>query len=520
MENTKIHNRASGILAHISSLPSPYGIGDIGYSSWKFLDFLKSSGQSLWQFLPTVPTNPIFDNSPYMGDSAFAGSPLLLSMELMEEEGLLPQVDLSQESFSEYQTNFPAVIRFKEKLLREAFTNFDITTDSYVQFCQESFWLQDFCLFLSLKNKFKQKGWFDWPIDIANREQQTLVAAQKELKDSMQYYAFEQFMFHKQWTILKEKARARHVRLIGDIPIYVGWDSADVWAHQEIFELDHRSHEPVNVAGVPPDYFSKTGQRWGNPLYRWNSTKEPIKTNLETWWTLRFQAAFEKVDIVRLDHFRGFESYWSVPATHKTALKGKWVKGPGIAFFQSLNKKLGKLEIIAEDLGEITEEVIKLRDDLQLPGMKVLQFAFDQNRKNTFLPCNYSTPNCVAYTGTHDNDTSVGWFLSERLNDAQRKEIKQYCNKNSIETGEIHKELIYLALSSICKYAIIPLQDLLGFGNDCKMNSPGTKEGNWTWRCAERFLTEDVSDWLYKQCELFARLPSPQPDNRSDKQIV
>lgn len=507
--------RSCGILAHISSLPSPHGIGDIGYSSWTFLEFLHKSGQTLWQFLPTVPTNPIFDNSPYMGNSAFAGSPLLLSMELLVKDGLLTKIELQTDSFSEYQTSYREVSVFKKNLLQSAFKSFPLEDKKFLAFRKNCLWLNDYCLFMSLKDKYKQKGWFDWPVEIATRKTEALAEACKELTPKINYYAFEQFLFHKQWQELKQKAKNKNIRLVGDIPIYVGWDSADVWANQEIFQLNKKTHKPTNVAGVPPDYFSKTGQRWGNPLYRWNSKDKTIQNKLQQWWASRFQAMFSLVDIVRVDHFRGFEAYWSIPAAHKTAMKGKWIKGPGKIFFDNLQSQLGTLDIIAEDLGEITPEVTKLRNDLGFPGMKVLQFAFDQNPENTYLPSNYENSNSVIYTGTHDNDTTVGWYLSKQLNDTQRLEIKKYCNKTSLDTEAIHKDLIYLALASVSKYAIIPLQDLLGFGNDCKMNSPGSKSGNWSWRCAERFLTSETSDWLHEQCRIFGRLHTPVKEKTS-----
>ncbi len=503
---TKLNRKRScGILAHISSLPSPHGIGDIGHSSWEFLDFLEQCGQNLWQFLPTVPTNPVFDNSPYMGNSAFAGSPLLISLDLLVKDGLLAKIPDTSNLFSEYQTSFETVTNFKKDLLRTAFATFPKDDKQYLLFVKSTPWLQDYCLFMSLKDLHKQKGWFEWPADIAARKPAAIDRVLKELAEQIAYYAFEQYIFHKQWQLLHQKANDKGIRLIGDIPIYVGWDSADVWANQEIFELNKINHTPVNVAGVPPDYFSKTGQRWGNPLYRWNSEDREINDKLQQWWVMRFKAMFSMVDTVRVDHFRGFEAYWSIPATHKTAINGKWVKGPGKRFFDSVQSQLGTLDIIAEDLGEITPEVTQLRDDLGFPGMKILQFAFDQNRDNAFLPFNYTSSNSVIYTGTHDNDTTVGWYLSNKLNEKQRLEIKRYCNKDNRDLDAIHKDLIYLAHASVSDYAIIPLQDILGFGNDCKMNSPGSSQGNWAWRCAQRFLTDDVSDWLRRQCELFGR---------------
>ena len=504
---TPTFKRASGLLAHISSLPSPHGIGDIGYSAYNFLDFLEASGQSLWQFLPTGPTNPIFDNSPYMSTSAFGGSPLLISLDLLVKNGLLKDSELEVPQFSEYQTNFKEVINFKTHSLRLAFKRFDLTDPAFLQFKKQTAWLRDYCLFMALKIDYGQKGWFDWPKELACRNQAALEHKENINATQIDYFAFEQFTFFSQWQELKKKAHKKNIQLIGDIPIYVGWDSVDVWTNQSIFALNKKNHTPVNIAGVPPDYFSKTGQRWGNPLYQWNSTDKTTVAKLYAWWTERFRTIFTLVDIARIDHFRGFEAYWSIPSTHKTAINGKWVKGPGIHFFKELFKQLGPLQIIAEDLGEITPEVTALRDTLNFPGMKVLQFAFDGNVQNSFLPFNFISPNSVIYTGTHDNDTTVGWYLSNKLTDKNRRQLLQYCNRRPNDDSQIHRDLIHLALSSTSRYAIFPLQDILGFGNDCRMNSPGSKKGNWAWRCAPRFLTDDISSWLHQQCELYGRLP-------------
>jgi 4-alpha-glucanotransferase len=504
------HNkRASGILAHISSLPSPHGIGDIGYSAHEFLNFLHDAGQTLWQFLPTGPTNPVFDNSPYMSTSAFAGSPLLISLDLLVIDGLLEKQTIQSPGLSEYQTEFSKVISFKNKLLREAFKKFNTNKPAFLKFKNNTHWLQDYCLFMTLKELHQSKGWFDWPTDIAVRDKKALQKITEDNPERINYYAFEQFIFSCQWQQLHMKARDKSIQLIGDIPIYVGWDSVDVWANQSIFALNPKTHTPINVAGVPPDYFSKTGQRWGNPLYRWNCRDEKVKKQLYSWWTKRFEAIFQSVDIARVDHFRGFESYWSIPAKHKTAINGKWIKGPGIKFFKEVYKTLGSLHIIAEDLGEITPEVIALRDALKFPGMKILQFAFDGNLDNSFLPYNFKSSNSVIYTGTHDNDTTVGWFLSNQFNDQKRRNLKHFCNQPYDDDSGIHRDLIYLALSSISQYAIFPLQDILGFGNDCKMNTPGSKKGNWAWRCAPRFLTKEISTWMHEQCILFGRCPKP-----------
>lgn len=504
---TPLDTRASGILAHISSLPSPHGIGDIGHAAYSFMDYLAASGQTLWQFLPTGPTNPIFDNSPYMSTSAFAGSPLLISMELLVEKNLVSPELLENHKFSEYQVDFSKVAIFKNNILHLAFKKFDTNSTQFLTFKKTTPWLRDYCLFMTLKEEYKQQGWFDWPKKLACRDNTALQETEQTHSQRMDYFAFEQFIFFSQWEELRNRAKKNNIHLIGDIPIYVGWDSVDVWANQNIFSLHPTSHKPLHVAGVPPDYFSKTGQRWGNPLYEWHSTDKQTRKQLYSWWTERFRTLFTLVDIARVDHFRGFEAYWSIPATEKTAINGEWVKGPGLEFFKKIYKSLGPLQIIAEDLGEITPEVIALRDDLAFPGMKILQFAFDGNRNNNFLPCNYKTPNSVVYTGTHDNDTTIGWFLSNQLNDSKRKELKKYCNHREHDDSGIHRDLIYLALSSISRQAIFPLQDILGFGNDCKMNSPGSKQGNWAWRCAPRFLTPEISNWLKAQCELFNRIP-------------
>lgn len=502
--------RGSGILAHITSLPSSYGIGDIGHSSHRFLDYLSCAGQTFWQFLPTGPGSPVFDNSPYMSNSAFAGSPLLICPELLLEEGLIRRESLIElPFFSEYGVDFPLVTSWKGKILEEAFANFSTGSQAFIDFKENTPWLDDYALFMTLKEVFHNRGWFDWPTEIATREPAALNRLRVKHHPRLEYYAFEQFEFFRQWAILRTMAKTREIRLIGDIPIYVGWDSVDVWANQEIFTLDPTSRRPTHVAGVPPDYFSKTGQRWGNPLYRWQSRNPDIQNQLIGWWAKRFQAVFAMVDIARIDHFRGFESYWSIPEGEKTAIRGKWLKGPGKAFFDKIFTILGPLAIIAEDLGIITPEVTRLRRALGFPGMKVLQFAFDDNPDNPFLPHNYTSPECVVYTGTHDNDTTVGWFLGDHLSPTQRQHIKKMCNQNNDNHTSIHQDLIYLAMASVGRLTIFPLQDILGFGNDCRMNSPGTRQGNWRWRCAPRFLTESTSSWLRDETMRFGRGPQP-----------
>jgi 4-alpha-glucanotransferase len=507
--------RTSGILAHITSLPSPYGIGDLGPSSHAFLQFLGDSGQSCWQFLPVGPTNPVFDNSPYMSTSAFAGSPLLLSPEILYQRNLIcRETRDNHPDFSPYTTEFVKVSAYKKKILQEAYSNFSPGGESdYEAFLSRTPWLEDYALFMTLKKQFSQSSWNLWPGPLASHLPSALADIKKQHRTTFDYYCFEQFEFYRQWDTLHNIARKQNIRLFGDVPIYVGYDSVDVWANQEIFALEATSRMPTHVAGVPPDYFSKTGQRWGNPLYVWSTKDQTIQEKLHRWWTQRFSAVFSMCDMARIDHFRGFESYWSIPADEETAVKGQWLKGPGKSFFTRIFSELGNLDIIAEDLGEITPKVVKLKESLGLPGMKILQFAFDNNPKNSFLPWNYTSPNCVVYTGTHDNDTTIGWYLSGNLGNEARERIKNLANRQVNDAQGIHKDLLYLALSSTARLSIVPLQDVLGFGGDCRMNTPGTKEGNWVWRCASQFLTQETAARLRRKTELFGRLPKNMRNN-------
>ena len=500
--------RSSGILAHITSLPSPFGIGDIGVSSYKFIDFLVECNQTYWQFLPTVPTNTLFDNSPYMSTSAFAGSPLLISPDLLFEAGLISKKTLSSHpDFSPYTTDHAAVNLFKSSILKEAYSNFNSSdSEEYQAFLKKcKYWIEDYSLFMALKEKYSFFLWSRWPKDISSRDKDTLHSFRAEYSTLINYYSFEQYIFFSQWDILRNYAKEKKISLFGDIPIYVGYDSADVWAHPEIFLLDSETQQPTIVSGVPPDYFSDTGQRWGNPLYDWHPNASSTKTELYNWWEERLESLFLQVDVARIDHFRAFEAYWAIPADELTAINGKWCKGPGREFFEYISANLGDLNIVAEDLGVITQEVEELRDFLGFPGMKVLQFAFDNDPGNSHLPYNYSSHNCITYTGTHDNDTTVGWFLSDKLDDNMRKIVKKMTNRTHLDARSIHTDLIYLAQSSISKLTIFPLQDILGFGNDCKMNSPGTPIGNWKWRCSKEFLTTDIAKYISSSTNLFGR---------------
>ncbi len=504
-----MNKRGSGILLHLTSLPGDYGIGDLGSGAFRFIDFLHAAGQSYWQFLPNGPTSSVFDNSPYMSRSVFAGNPLLISPEKLFSSGLLSKSDLAgRPDFSEYGVDYEKVTLFKNKLLQTAFHNFihSAHDNDFEMFCYEhKNWLDDHALFMCLRDKHHFKAWHKWPTSFARRDTKSLSQFSREFADKLLYYKFIQFIFYTQWQRLSEYAGSKGISLIGDIPIYVGFDSVDVWANQDLFKLDSKTLQPTKVAGVPPDYFSDTGQRWGNPVYKWHLPNKKINEQLLNWWLTRFKHIFSMMDMVRIDHFRGFESYWEIPAKEKTAVNGNWIEGPGKTLFQYISKELGTLPIIAEDLGVITPAVTKMRRSLGYPGMKVLQFAFESDETNPYLPHNYTQTNMVVYTGTHDNNTTLGWFLGDKLPETARNHVRQYINSTSDE--HISWDFIRLALSTIADLAIIPLQDILGFGEDCRMNTPGTSDGNWRWRCAAYFLNEETSQRLHNITSLYNRSP-------------
>ena len=464
------------------------------------------AGPRYWQVLPINPTSPVFDTSPYMSFSAFAGNPLLIDPVQLVEAGWLPEARLGAHAeFSDYAVLYDEVASHKENLLREAFQGFMAAGEAadFAAFCREEEWLDDYCLFMALRQEHRELPWNEWPEPLARRDPQALAEARERLTEALQYHRFVQYVFYRQWEAMKAYAGERGVLLVGDIPIYVSFDSADVWANPDCFKLDAATLQPTKVAGVPPDYFSATGQRWGNPIYRWFDSKGKLNQALYAWWRARFQDIFHLIDIIRIDHFRGFESYWEIPAEEETAIKGKWVRGPGKPFFDKMNKDLGPLRIIAEDLGIITPEVEALRDSLNFPGMKILQFAFDSDAGNAYLPHNYSTTNCVVYTGTHDNDTSLGWYFSERVPPASKERAVRY--GHCANTPEIHWDFIRMAFSSVADIAIVPMQDVLGFGTDCRMNTPSTARGNWRWRLAERFMTPDVTARLRDESYFYRR---------------
>ncbi len=506
--------RSAGILLHPTSLPGPHGTGDLGPAAYRFVDFLEAAGVGLWQVLPLGPTG--FNHSPYQTLSVFAGNPLLISLEALVEERLLTAADLrSSRIFAPHQADFNAARELKNAALRRAHAAFNAgessvrMRDEFAEFrARETGWLADFALFMALKGRHAGQAWMEWPAKLASREPTALDLAARELAGEAEYHAFVQFVFFRQWKKLKDYAAARQVRLVGDIPIYPAHDGADVWAAQEYFALD-RSGRAELMAGVPPDYFSPVGQLWGNPVYRW----EAMRKNNYAWWVTRFKANLQLVDVLRIDHFRGFEAYWEVPQGEKNAVNGRWIKGPGEALFTVLRRELGDLPIMAEDLGVITPEVDALREGLGLPGMKILQFAFCDGAEK-YLPHTYS-PNCVVYTATHDNDTTRGWYLAEGPDYAhmdrdaigrERDRARRYLGRDG---ADIAWDLIRLALGSVADTAIFPLQDALNLGNDCRMNRPGIAAGPWSWRVTPEQLAAAPAGALRDMCELYGRRPQP-----------
>lgn len=499
-------SRSSGILLHPTSFPSRFGIGDLGLESFRFIDFLVESGQQYWQVLPIGPTG--YGNSPYMSYAALAGNPLLISPDKLIDEGWLNEGDFSNlPEFPSHTVEYDRVYEVKIPLLKKACENFKANASELQQrefdgFCEtKAYWLDDYALFMALKDAHEGASWNTWEADIAKHKPEAIEKWRSQLSDAVYYYKYTQFEFFRQWTELRRYANLRGIQIIGDIPIYVAHDSADVWAHPEAFALDEETGAAALMAGVPPDYFSATGQLWGNPVYNW----EHLQQTHFQWWVERFQAMLDYVDLIRIDHFRGFQAYWVVPQGEETAMNGEWVEAPGEEFFKTLNDKLGKLPVLAEDLGVITPEVEALRDEFEFPGMKVLQFAFGDDPGNPFLPFNYPR-NCVVYTGTHDNDTTVGWF--NQLSDYERDKVQTYLGHFSPDG--IQWDLIRLAMSSIANIAIIPVQDLLGLGTEARMNFPSKAEGNWAWRYQSGTLTQELSQRLKQLTFSFGRAPIPQ----------
>ncbi len=498
--------RSSGVLCHITSLPSDFGIGDLGPSAFAFVDFLHAAGQGIWQLLPLVP--PSSCNSPYSGYSAFAGNPLLISPQGLVEDGLLDDSEIEADralSIDPSRVDYQAVADYKSVILQRAFDNFRSgdhpkLSAALDQFVAGAAWLDDFARFEALMVHFGVSDWTKWPIELVRRFSDGLDQWDQKLTREIEFAEFQQFIFDRQWKKLKRYAGDHGVKMYGDMPIFVAHDSADVWANQNLFALDVFGR-PTLVAGVPPDYFSETGQLWGNPQYRW----DVIETTDYAWWTARFRGALQQFDLLRVDHFRGFEAYWEIPASAKTAVSGKWVKGPCAKPFLAARRKLGELPMIAEDLGMITEEVHQLRDELGFPGMRVFEFGFDSAEDDFHRPSAY-TQRSVAYTGTHDNDTLMGWYKSRK----PAAGLPDPLDEVVTSPDDVHWQMIDAVYQSASDTAVVPIQDFLGLGNEARMNMPGEAQGNWEWRLKPGQLTFELASRMKSITEASDRM-SKQP---------
>ena len=493
--------RSAGVILHPTSLPSRFGIGDLGPTAATYAEWLAGAGVRWWQVLPLHPPGP--GNSPYSAISTFAGNELLISPELLVEDDLLDEADVADvPDFPIEWVEFDRVRPFKIDLLRRAHRRFGEASPLKLSRQLAIFrdahrdWLGDYALFRALKDSHDGGPWYEWPRPLARREPEALLDWMQHHTDEIDFVEFCQFLFFRQWTSLREWAHEMGVGILGDVPIFVARDSAEVWAHPELFLLDDE-RRPTVVAGVPPDYFSATGQLWGNPLYDWDRMAD----DGYSWWISRLRRTLETVDVVRLDHFRGFASYWEVPANEDTAINGRWRPGPGRSLFDALEKALGSLPLVAEDLGEITPDVIELRKELGLPGMAILHFAFSPEPRSTFIPYALER-DLVVYTGTHDNNTTVGWF-TEDASDEEKDLVRRYTASSG---GEINWELIRLAMGSVCENAIVPHQDLVGLGADCRMNTPSVGEGNWRFRITPPMLVEGIQARLFEIIEAYGRV--------------
>lgn len=495
--------RACGMLLPVSALPSKYGIGSFSREAYEFVDRLEEAGQSYWQILPLGPTG--YGDSPYQSFSAFAGNPYYIDLGQLVEDGLLTAEECDSADFGddERDIDYGKLYRNRFPLLRIAFgrwkeqkqaSGIGMKQIEQILHRELSAKTREYCFYMAVKNSFGGKAWDKWDADIRTRQDEAVMRYRKELKDEIFFYEFQQYLFQEQWAQLKEYANDKGIRIIGDIPIYVAFDGADSWMHPELFQFDGKL-KPVAVAGCPPDAFSETGQLWGNPLYRWDYHK---KTGY-AWWLERMEYSFKLYDVVRVDHFRGFDEYYAIPAGDKTAEHGRWEKGPGYGLFKKMEKKFGKLDIIAEDLGYLTPSVLKLVKKTGFPGMKVLQFAFDETGESSYLPHKYPK-NCVAYTGTHDNTTLHGWY--RELDGEVQKFAEEYLGNGRTPQGDIHWDYIRLVLQSAARLAVIPVQDYLGLGGWARINEPSTLGTNWRWR----MVKDDMSDGLVRKCRSLAKM--------------
>lgn len=488
--------RTSGILMHITSLPGAHGVGTMGREAYKFVDFLKKSGQSNWQILPLTPTG--YGDSPYQSCSTFAGNHYLIDLDTLVHEGLLSWEDLQgiQWNEREEQVDFGRLYNNRLNVLRKAYARFN-PDEAYAAFCNDnSNWLPDFTLFMALKDKFGGKPWYEWEDSLKFRNPDAIWQARNELRSEIGFFSFVQYLFFKQWNALHEYAHQNHISIIGDVPIYVPRDSVEVWSSPELFQMDECLN-PKAVAGCPPDAITADGQLWGNPLYRW----DVLAADGYSWWIRRLAAAGKLYDVVRMDHFRAFAGYWSVPFGDPTARGGQWITGPGIDFMNAVKRELPELKLIAEDLGYLTQDVLDLRDESGYPGMKVLQFAFDSRDPSDYLPHTY-TRNSVCYTGTHDNMTTRQWL--ESGTDEMRRYATEYMHLTEDE-GMVWG-VIRTAMSSVSDTCITPLQDFLNLGGEARMNFPGTTNSNWTWRAKDGMITEELAQKIYDLTALYARL--------------
>lgn len=493
--------RKSGILLPVSSIPSPYGIGTFSAQAYGFIDFLEKAGQRLWQILPLGPTG--YGDSPYQSFSTFAGNPYYIDLTDLIRRGYLTEAECAEADFGEDEQyiDYEKIYNARFVVLRKAYVRaveagLEESAD-YLDFVKRAAdWLEDYALYMAVKNSFGSVCWIEWDEDIRLREPESMERCRREYADEIGFYKFQQYLFARQWAALKAYANEKDIQIVGDIPIYVAFDSADTWAHPELFQLDENKN-PTGVAGCPPDAFSATGQLWGNPLYNW---EYHAKTDYE-WWLRRIEYCYEWYDVLRIDHFRGFDEYWSVPYGDKTAENGRWEKGPGYDLFRAVKEKLGKRQVIAEDLGFLTDSVIKLVEKTGYPGMKVLQFAFDSREESDYLPHNYER-NCVVYTGTHDNDTTLGWYHSIPARD--RKFADRYLDIRSKK--DVQWEFIRAAFGSVADTAIIPMQDYLGLGSEARTNIPSTLGINWKWRMKDGDCTEELAERIRSMAKLYGRV--------------
>ena len=491
--------RASGVLLHVTSLPSSLGIGDLGPGAYRFVDFLEEAGQAYWQVLPLHPTELRHRNSPYHSESAFAGNTLVISPELLLESGLLSEADIGVSEHPSDRVDYAQVEKWKQGLFQICFERFQAGHEFEV-FCREnSYWLEDYAIFAALKRHYGRDSWSEWPDEIKHRNPDALEAMTNQLDREISYVKFLQYLYHGQWQRLRRYGRSKAINIIGDLPIYVHYESADVWSNPGIFKLDEEKR-PVAVAGVPPDYFSETGQLWGNPVYDWHVlTREGYG-----WWIKRMGRALELLDFVRIDHFRGLVAYWEVGAHETTAINGQWLEAPALDLLKVLARRFPGLPVIAEDLGVIDPEVREVIAHFDLPGMKVLLFAFgDDVAHNPFTPHNHIR-NCVVYTGTHDNNTVRGWFDHEALPE-DKSRLFRYLGRG-VTSETVHWEFVRMAMGSVADTVIIPIQDVLGLGGEARMNRPGTTDGNWTWRLLDSQLTPELGLKLREVTEVYGRI--------------